>query len=86
MAAGIDNRGGRGQHRDSGSAAAIALGVEIARMQHLDAPVDDDEVLEPPMTPVVATALRHRDHLATAAAQERRPAVERVVDGIEPDE
>ena len=57
-------------------------------MLHLDAPVDDDEVLDPPMTtsPVVATALRHRDHLATAAAQERRPAIERVVDGIEPDE
>ena len=57
-------------------------------MLHLDAPVDDDEVLELPMTtsPVVATALRHRDPLATAAAQERRSAIERVVDGIEPDE
>ena len=56
-------------------------------MLHLDVPVDD-EVLDPPMamSPVVAAALQGRDHLATAAAQERRPAIERVVDGIEPDE
>ena len=37
-------------------------------------------------SPVVAAALRRRDQLATAAAQDRRPAIEQVVDAIEADE
>ena len=37
-------------------------------------------------SPIVAAALRRRDQLATAAAQERRPAIEQVVDAIEADE
>ena len=71
----------------------VPLGLRVRADQvrsvlHLDAPGDDDEVLEPPMStsPVVAAALRRRDQLATAAAQDRRPAIEQVVDAIEADE
>ena len=61
---------------------------EVRSILHLDAPDADDEVLEPPMStsPVVAAALRRRDVLARAAAQDRRPAIEQVVDAIEADE
>ena len=61
---------------------------QVRSVLHLDAPAEDDEVLEPPMSasPVVAAALRRRDRLATAAARDRRPAIEQVVDAIEADE
>ena len=61
---------------------------EVRSALHLQAPDKDDEVLEPPMSasPVVAAALRRRDQLARAAAQDRQPAIEQVVDAIEADE
>ena len=74
-------------------AQLVPLGLRVRADQvrsvlHLDAPADDDEVLEPPMStsPVVAAALRRRDQLSRAAAQDRRPAIEQVVDAIEADE
>ena len=61
---------------------------QVRSVLHLDAPADGDEVLEPPMStsPVVAAALRRRDQLAMAAAQERRPGIEQGADAIEADE
>ena len=61
---------------------------QVRSVLHLDAPADDDEVLEPPAStsPVVATALRRRDQLVATAAQERRDSINQVLDAIDADE
>ena len=73
----------------------VPLGLRVRADQvrsalHLDAPDDDDEVLEAPRSGVVMAALRRRDQLLLSGGSDpgatpggAQPAIEQVVDAIE---